>query len=218
MLRKEKSGREHGRPESRRATEDPLLSDQAVITRLLLHSPKVEYIVNRVDGQKRSNQWRVVVTTRYEGGIQGFRLSKANETDLYRPVHLYSRHFWPYLAFSRSFLNEGRSFFFFPFPPSPRGKITFLFRSATAAGRTRHLCFPLYHFVTSLSLSLSTLLSFYPLALSPPSHRRIRPHFYSLWSLWSVCTPGKKKKNEHGMESLATHPWLILLFFLSLSL
>lgn len=32
----------------------------------------------------------------------------------------------------------------------------------------QHLCFPLYHFVTSLSLSLclSTLLSFYPLAFS----------------------------------------------------
>lgn len=202
MLRKEKTGREHGRAVSRRATEDPLLSDQAVITRLLLHSPKVEYIVNRVDGQKRSNQWRVVVTTRYEGGIQGFRLSKANETDLYRPVHLYSRHFWPYLAFSRSFLNEGRSFFFFPFPPLLGGRsLSYsalrlrlaalgisVFHSITSSHPSLFLSRPFYLFIPSLCLLLRTDASV---------------HTFTPYGLYGPCVRrGKRRKTSTGWKVL----------------
>lgn len=145
--------------------------------------------INRVDGQKRSNQWRVVVTTRYEGGIQGFRLSKANETDLYRPVHLYSRHFWPYLAFSRSFLNEGRSFFFFPFPPLLGGRsLSYsalrlrlaalgisVFHSITSSHPSLFLSRPFYLFIPSLCLLLRTDASvhtFTPYGLYGPCVRR----------------------------------------------
>lgn len=85
----------------------------------------------------------------------------------------------------------------------------------------QHLCFPLYHFVTSLSLSLSLdpFIFLSPRFLSFWMHRRIRPHFCSLYGPAIPCVHrGKRtKKNEHGMESLATHPRLILLFSLSLS-
>lgn len=71
----------------------------------------------------------------------------------------------------------------------------------------QHLCFPLYHFVTSLSLSLclSTLLSFYPLAFSLSRCIDASVHTFapSMVRLFPVYTGGKeRRKTSTGWKVL----------------
>lgn len=80
---------------------------------------------------------------------------------------------------------------------------TLRLRSATH----QHLCFPLYHFVTSLSLSLclSTLLSFYPLAFSLSRCIDASVHTFapSMVRLFPVYTGGKeRRKTSTGWKVL----------------
>lgn len=80
---------------------------------------------------------------------------------------------------------------------------TLRLRSATH----QHLCFPLYHFVTSLSLSLclSTLLSFYPLAFSLSRCIDASVHTFapSMVRLFPVYTGEKeRRKTSTGWKVL----------------
>lgn len=153
-----------------------------------------------MDRQKRSNRWRVVVTTRYEEGIQGFEGSEANEaTGIGRSICIHDISDLS-LAFSRpslkrTALNSPPRFSLFSLPFLSQEKITFRLRSGRPYRvASASLCFPLYRFVTSLSLSL--LYLFCPLVFSPSSHTFILCRLYGLRLYIPVCTLRRKRKEK----------------------
>lgn len=152
-------------------------------------------------------------------GVRGVWSKRGN---WYRPVHLYSRHFWlisrvfstflkaycvefspSLLSFFPSFPLSGEDHFSTPlWPAIPRRISISLFSTLSLRHISLSLFLSFIFFVPSFSLLLRTLLfsvdSMVSGYISPCVH-------------W-----GGKGRKKNGMESLATHPRLILLSSLSL--
>lgn len=108
------------------------------------------------------------VTGRYERDTQ--TVHKANEPRSYRPVHLYSRHFWlylariillvvslsPFLMYLRRYSSPPLNERLIPCPSvlfcvsSSEDRLPAYLLARTVTPSHQHLCFPLYRPVTSL--------------------------------------------------------------------
>lgn len=94
------------------------------------------------------------MTTRYEGGIRG-SLKQTRQTGIGQSICIHDISDLISRVFSAFLKRTTRSCVEF----SPSFLLFFPFSLSYCTLSHQHLCFPLYHFVTSLSLSLSTLLS-----------------------------------------------------------
>lgn len=211
MLRKENSGRERGRPESRWAIEDLFSSYREADHKPLssfLHSPKV-YRKHRVDRQKRSNRWRVVVTTRRRHPrVQGVWSKRGN---WYRPVHLYSRHFWLISRVFSAFLKRAREAalnspprfsLFFPSLPFLSLRRRSLFDSGSAL-RPSHQHLSVFHSIASSHLSL------YFIFFVPSFSLLLRTLLFSVDSMVSPAIY-PRVYTEEEKEGRKTEKWKVL--------